>query len=256
MEMSKLFLWSGTRIALSITVVGASALAAGTADAWSSLPTFNAPGIPQASLPAFTNQNQNALNLEFGLIGGSVKSIDGYTAPAGDYVLAATTSNDGAFYTTINSFKTVESETFSMDAVFNSKGQFISGGETIYGCSPPGTSCSKSQITNLYSVSFNKFGVSTSTVGLGFETNYSTASGWAKQFQHQNESLYLYAAGMASLDNALASGKNIPKSFSLSGVNGLAAVPLPAAAWLFGPALFGMFGVMGRRSRSQAAISA
>jgi hypothetical protein len=245
MKMSRLCLWSGKRTALSIAFMGASALAAGTADAW------NAPGISEPSYPEFTNYGTNPVNVEFGLIGGSTHSIDGYTAPAGDYVLAATGTADGAFFYSANTLQTVNGESYSMDAVFNSKGQWLSGGVTIYGCAPPGQGCS--QTTNLYTASFDRFGIATSPVALGFETNVSTVTGWAKQFQHYDESLYLFAAGLAPLDNALASGKNIPKWFSLSGVGAITSVPLPAAAWLLGPALVGMFGVMGRRNRSQAA---
>jgi hypothetical protein len=236
--MRRLFL----RTALSIAVLGASALAAGTAEAW------NAPGISEPSYPAFTDSGGNALTLQFGQITSKVKSIDGYTAPVGDYVLAAFSTNDGAFFINSNSYQTIHDETYSMDAVFNSKGQWLSGGVTIYGCSPPGSSCSKT--TNLYTASFDKFGVATSPVGLGFETNVSTVTGWAKQFQKYDESLYLYAANMAPLDNALASGKNIPSSFSATGVSGFTTVPLPAAGWLFGSALIGIFGVMRRRSGS------
>jgi len=230
---------------LSIAFIGASALAAGTADAW------NAPGISEPSYPEFTDYGTNPLTLQFGLIGGSTKSIDGYTAPAGDYVLAAYSTDDGAFFWNANSFQTIHNESYSMDAVFNSKGQFISGGVTIFGCSPPGSSCSTT--TNLYSAKFSAFGVATSPVGLGFETNVSTVTGWASQFQHYNESLYLFAADMAPLDNALASGKNIPSWFSAKDIAAITSVPLPAAAWLLGPALFGMFGVMGRRSRTEVA---
>jgi hypothetical protein len=231
------------RTAVSIAVLGASALAAGTADAW------NAPGISQPSYPAFTDYGTNPLTLQFGLIGGSQKSIHGYTAPTGDYVLAAFSTDDGAFFSNSNSFKTINDESYSMDAVFNSKGQWLSGGVTIYGCSPPGSSCSKT--SNLYTATFDKFGIATSPVGLGFETNISTVSGWAKQFQSFDESLYLYAANMAPLDNALASGKNIPTYFTVNDVAGWTTVPLPAAGWLFGSALIGIFGVMRRRpSRS------
>jgi hypothetical protein len=243
--MTRLRLWSGKRTALSIALIGASALAAGTADAW------NAPGITEPSYPAFTDYGTNPLTLQFGLIGGSTKSIDGYTAPAGDYVLAAFSTDDGAFFINSTSFQTIHDEAYSMDAVFNSKGQFISGGVTIYGCSPPGSSCTKT--TNLYTASFDKFGVATSPVGLGFETNVSTVTGWAKQFQSFDESLYLFAADMAPLDNALASGKNIPTWFTTKDIAAITTVPLPSAGWLLGPALFGVFGVMGRRSGLQVA---
>jgi hypothetical protein len=168
-------------------------------------------------------------------------------------VLAAFSTDDGAFFTSSTSFKTIHDEAYSMDAVFNSKGQWLSGGVTIYGCSPPGSSCSTTSL--LYSASFDKFGVMTSPyTGLGFETKGSTVAGWAKQFQGGDESLYLYAANMATLDNALASGKNIPSYFTVNDVAAITTVPLPAAGWLFGSALIGIFGVTRRRSGSGAEL--
>jgi hypothetical protein len=240
-EMRRLFLLSGTRTALSIAVLGASALVASTAGA-TSVPTFNAPGIPVAGFPDFLNSNN--INLNF------------FKDPArhsSDYILTAYGSA-GVFNASSTSSSNVNNEIFAMYADFDSSGHFLSGGETIFGCQPPGTSCNFNKIQNLYTVSFDKYGVSTSTVGLGFDTLFSSASGWAKQFQHSNESLYLYSAAMASLDNNLKAG-------TLSGYNNhgfsatvseLTTVPLPAAAWLFGPAFAALFGVMRRRSRSES----
>ena len=241
--MHRSFHLTGTRAALSIAVLGTSALvAAGTADA-STLPTFNAPGIPQDGFPDFVNSND--VNLVFGRIGGNTHQIDGWSAPTGDYVLAAAGSF-GVFNYSPTSSVSVKNEIFSMYAEFNSKGQFISGGETIYGCQPPGTSCSLFGSKKLYSVSFDKYAVSTTTVGLGFDTVSSTASGWAKQFQTQNESLYLYSSALGSLDNALATGKNLP-NFFLARVSEITTVPIPAAGWLFGPAFVAIFGGLRRR---------
>jgi hypothetical protein len=246
--MSRLFLLSGTKTAMSIAVLGASALAASTAGA-TSVPSFNAPGIPAPGYPDF--QNSNNVTLAFGQIGGRTKSVDGYSAPSGDYILAAA-GTGGIFNYSPTKSAGITNEIFAMYAEFNSKGQFLSGGETIYGCLP-GTSCKFNQIQNLYTASFNSYGVSTSTVGLGFETVYSSASGWAKQFQTVNESLYLYAASMKNLDAALASGKNL-SSFNgfTTTVSAFATVPLPAAGWLFGPAFAAIFGVMRRRRLGSA----
>ena len=242
--MRRLFLLSGSKTALSIAVLGASALVASNADA-TTLPTFNAPGISAPGYPDFLNSGN--VTLAFGQIGGRNRSVMGYSAPSGDYVLAAI-GTSGVFNSSSSSSVGVNNEIFAMYAEFNSSGQFLSGGETIYGCQPPGTSCKFNQIQNLYTVSFDKYAVSTSTVGLGFDTVLSTASGWAKQFQTTNESLYLYAAAMASLDNALKTGKGLSSfnGFSTT-VSELTTVPLPAAGWLFGPAFAAIFGVMRRR---------
>ena len=99
-------------------------------------------------------------------------------------------------------------------------------------------------------MSFDKYAVSTSTVGLGFDTVLSTASGWAKQFQSSNESLYLYSAALATLDNNLKTGNlsGYNKNVFSATVSELTTVPIPAAGWLFGPAFAAMFGVMRRRS--------
>jgi hypothetical protein len=237
--MHRLFLRSGKRTALSIAVLGASALIAGTAGA-TTLPTFNAPGIPVPGFPDFLNTNNISLNFFKDPLKNS-----------SDYILTATGSA-GVFNSSSTKSSSITNEIFAMFADFDSHGHFLSGGETIFGCSPPGTSCKANQIQNLYTVAFDKYGVSTSTVGLGFDTVFSTASGWAKQFQTSNESLYLYSAAMASLDNNLKAGtlSGYNKNGFRATVSELTTVPLPAAAWLFGPAFAGLFGVMRRRSRS------
>jgi hypothetical protein len=251
-EMRRLFLLSGKRTALSIAVLGASALIAGTAGA-TSLPTFNAPGIPAPGYPDFLNSNN--VTLVFEQITKKNSSVMGHSAPMGDYILAAA-GTSGVFNFNSSASSNVNNEIFAMYAEFNSSGQFLSGGETIYGCQPPGTSCKFSQIQNLYTVSFDKYAASTSTIGLGFDTVYSTASGWAKQYESGNESLYLYAASMKGLDTALTQGggKSLASfnGFSTT-VSELTTVPLPAAGWLFGPAFAAMFGVM-RRRRSDSAV--
>jgi hypothetical protein len=235
-EMHRSFLPTGTRTLLSLAVLGASALVAGNAGAAVLPPTFNAPGIPVAGFPDFTNNNNVSL----------VFSKVDHTS---DYALVAY-GTAGAFNMTSTKSYGVNNEVFAMYATFNSSGKFLSGGETFFGNIPGLTSNS---FQNLYTVSFDKYAVSTSpTVGLGFDTVVSTASGWAKQFQTQNESLYLYSASMASLDNALKSGHGLPSYFSAT-VSSFATVPLPAAAWLFGPALAGLFGSL-RRRRSDSAV--
>jgi hypothetical protein len=240
--MHRSFELTATLAALSIATLGASAFLAGTAGA-TTLPTFNAPGIPKDGYPDFMNNND--IGLVFGKIGGNVHEIGGWSAPSGDYVLAAA-GTYGVFNYSSTSGVAVNDELFGMYAEFNSKGQFLSGGETIYGCQPPGTSCSIFNAKNLYTVSFDKYAVSTSTVGLGFDTVSSTASGWAKQFQKQNESLYLYSSALASLDNALASGKNLPSFFSAT-VSEITTVPIPAAGWLLGCACAALFSGLRRR---------
>jgi hypothetical protein len=127
---------------------------------------------------------------------------------------------------------------------FNSKGQFISGGETIFGNIPGLTS---NGFQNLYSVAFDKYAVSTPTVRLGFESVLSTASGFTSKYQNTDESLYLYSSALGSLDNALASGKNLPSFFTAS-VSEFTTVPLPVAGWLLGAGLLGLIAI-GRARR-------
>jgi hypothetical protein len=252
--MRRSFYQSGARALMSVAALGATGtLLASTASAAVTPPVFNAPGIPQAGFPDFTNSNN--VYLVFGQINSKTKSVGGYSPASGDYVLAAAASG-GVFNLNSTTQSTIDNDIFAMYAEFNSKGQFISGGETIFGCSPPGSSCSLTKIQNLYTVSFDKYAVSTSTVGLGFDTVASTASGWAAQYQKTNESLYLYSSALASLDSALASGKNIPTSFTAT-VSEFTTVPLPGAAWLLGPGLAGLVAI-GRRRRgsTSGAVSA
>jgi hypothetical protein len=246
-EMRRSFYQSGARALFSVAALGATGtLLAGVANASVTPPVFNAPGIPQAGFPDFSNSNN--VYLVFGQIGGITKSIGGYTAPSGDYILAAA-GTGGVFNANSKTQYGIDNDVFAMYAEFNSKGQFLSGGETIFGCSPPGSSCSLFKIQNLYTVSFDKYAVSTSTVGLGFDTVASTASGWAAQFQKTNESLYLYSSALASLDNALKAGKGIPSIFTAT-VSEFTTVPLPGVAWLLGPGLAGLFAVARRRRGS------
>jgi hypothetical protein len=244
-EMRRSFYQSGAKAVLSVAALGAAGtLLAGAANAAVTPPVFNAPGIPQAGFPDFNNNNN--VYLVFGQIGGKTKSIDGYGAPSGDYVLAAAAVGGGVFNANSTAQYGINNDIFAMYATFNSKGQFISGGETIFGNIPGLTS---NNFQNLYTVSFDKYAVSTSTVGLGFDTVASTASGWASQFQKSNESLYLYSSALASLDNALKAGTGIPSSFTAT-VSEFTTVPVPGVAWLLGPGLAGLFAVARRRRGS------
>jgi hypothetical protein len=243
--MRRSFYQSGARAVLSVAALGAAGtLLASAANAAVTPPVFNAPGIQQAGFPDFSNSNN--VYLAFGQIGGRTKSIDGYSAASGDYVLAAAAVGGGVFNLNSTTQYGIKNDIFAMYATFNSKGQFISGGETIFGNIPGLTSNS---FQNLYTVSFDKYAVSTSTVGLGFETVASTASGFASKYQDTDESLYLYSSALASLDNALKAGKGIPSSFTAT-VSEFTTVPLPGAVWLLGPALAGLFASARRRRGS------
>jgi hypothetical protein len=244
--MNRSFRSPAARAALTIAALGAGGLLAGTAGAQTAIVQFNAPGIPQAGFPDFVNLNN--VNVVFGQINAFQTSIGGHTAPFGDYVLSATATT-GYFNYSSSAAAGINNSSFALSAVFNSSGKFVSGSETING-SVPGTT-GASQL--LYSASFDKFGVSTSTPGLGFETVASSVSGWAKQFQNFNESAYLFAAAsLNTLDSALASGRNLPSYFTAT-VSEITTVPLPASAWLFGPAFAALFGIMRRRNTAGAA---
>jgi hypothetical protein len=208
---------------LSVAALGAAGtLLASAANAAVTPPIF---GIPQAGFPDFTNSNNVSLaflKVPFG----------------GDYLLAASGSA-GAFNLTSTRSYSGNDELFAMYAGFNSKGQFISGGETIFGSIPGLTS---NRFQNLYSVAFDKYAVSTPTVGLGSESVLPTASGFASKYQNTDESLYLYSSALASLDRALASGKNLPSFFTAS-VSEFTRVPLPVAGWLLGAGLLGLIAI-------------
>jgi hypothetical protein len=216
-------------VLLSVAALGAAGtLLASAANAAVTPPLFNVPGIPQAGFPDFTNSSNASLvflKVPFG----------------GDYLLAAS-GGAGAFNLASTRSYSVNDELFAMYAEFNSKGQFISGGETIFG-NIPGLTGNRFQ--NLYSVAFDKYAVA--TVGLGFESVLSTASGFASKYQNTDESLYLYSRALGSLDSALASGKNLPSFFSAS-VSEFTTVPLPAAGWLLGTGLLGLIAI-GRARR-------
>jgi hypothetical protein len=224
--MPRSILKSGAAL-LSVAALGAAGtLVARTANASVTPPVFGVSGIPQAGFPDFSNSNNVSLaflRVPFG----------------GDYLPAA--GGAGAFNLTSTRSYSVNDELLAMYAEFNSKGQFISGDETIFGNIPDLTS---NRFQNLYSVAFDKYAVSTSTVGLGFESVLSTASG----YQNTDESLYLYSSALGSLDNAFASGKNLPSFFTAS-VSEFTTVPLPVAGWLLGAGLLGLIAI-GRPRRS------
>ncbi len=232
--MRRSILQSGAALLSVASLAAAGTLVARTTDAAVTPPVFDAPGIPQAGFPDFSNSNNVSLvflKVPFG----------------GDYLLAASGSAGTFNLTSARSYR-VNDELFAMYAEFNSKGQFISGGETISGTIPGLTS---NRFQNLYSVAFDKYALSTPTVGLGFESVLSTASGFASRYQNTDDSLYLYSSALGSLDNALASGKNLPNFFTAS-VSEFTTVPLPAAAWLLGAGLLGLiFVARPRRSEPE-----
>jgi hypothetical protein len=226
---------STARVFFSVAVLGTGALLASGANAAVTPPIFNAPGIPPAGFPDFTN---NGAFLVFSKIDHT-----------NDYVLAAA-GTAGAFNLTPTQSYGVKNEVFAMYATFDSSGHFLFGGETIFGSIPGATS---NRFQNLYTVSFDKYAISTSTIGLGFDTVASTASGWASKYQTSNESLYLYSAALASLDNALKSGHHLPEFFTAR-VSQFTTVPLPAAIWLLGSALAGLFAGARRRHSSSSEV--
>ena len=246
--MYRSFFKPAAKAALSIAALGASVLIAGNATAQTTVPSFNAPGIPQAGFPDFVNLNN--VNLQFGQINFFQQSIGGYSAGFGDYVLSASASTT-YFNLSSTAAYGVSNGSFTAHAVFSPWGQFISGSETITGSIP---TLGVAQQT-LYSASFGAFGVSTSNTALGFQTLYSTASGWAKKYESSNESMYLFSSTQGSLDNALKSGFFLPDYFSTTSSE-ITTVPLPAAAWLFGPALAALFGVARRRRSSSELLAA
>jgi hypothetical protein len=209
---------------LSVAALGAAGtLLASAANAAVTPPVFD---TSQAGFPDFANSDNGSLvflKVPFG----------------GEYLLAASGSAAGAFNLTSTRSYGVNDELFAMYAEFNSKGQFISGGETIFGNTPGLTS---NRLQNLYSAAYDKYAVSTPTVGLGVESVDSTASGFASKYQNTDESLYLYASALSSLDSALASGKNLP-SFFTAGVSEFTTVPLPVAGWLLGAGLLGLIAI-------------
>jgi hypothetical protein len=211
---------SGAALLSVAALAAAGTLLASAANAAVIAPVFNA---PQAGFPDFANGNVSLsfLKVPFG----------------GDYPPAAS-GIAGAFNLTSTGSYSVNDE-LAMHAEFNSKGQFISGGETIFGNIPGLTS---NRFQNLYSVAFDKYAVSTPTVGLGFESVLSTASGFASKYQNTDESLYLYSSALSSRDSALASGKNLPSSFT-AGVSEFTMVPLPVAGWLLGAGLLGLIAI-------------
>lgn len=212
--------------AKALLLVGVGTFVASTASAFTP-PTFNAPGILPAGIPDFTN---SATNLFFGF---------------GSYVLTAT-GTGGTFNLNPTQSYSVSNESFTLTADFNSKGQLTGGTESIWGSISGLTS---NTYQNLYTASLAAYGVSTSTIGLGFET--TGATGWASKFQTGPESVYLYSPSMASFDSALKSGS--PPVFYFGSASALTTVPLPAAGWLLGPALAGLLAA-GRRRRSSSEV--
>jgi hypothetical protein len=165
----------------------------------------------------------------------------GGTLPAGAAAAAVTPSvfNEPGIPQTGFGSDSVNAELLAMYAEFNGRGQFISGDESISGNIPGSTS---DRLQNLYSVAFDKYAISTPTVGSGFESVLSRASGLSSEYQNTDESLYLYSSARDSFDSALASGKNLP-SFFTTAVSEFTRVPLPAAAWLLGAGLLGLIAV-------------
>ena len=139
---------------------------------------------------------------------------------------------------------------YHLQASFNSAGGLTGGSVAITGSIPgyniPGTAAPSS--ANLYTANLLAYGVDTvadsTPMALGFKTG--NAGGWAAQFQggHQ-ESIYLYDFNVAALASSFTSPKFVGATFAKA--SALTTVPLPAAVWLFGPALGLLSGFRRRR---------
>lgn len=196
----------------------------GTVQAMSAVPDWNMAGIPHAGLPYFRDAVKVTL------------ARDG-----SDWKLTATEiSGTQLFQKDSAHAYALSNASFMLTANFDSSLDFTGGNMEIKGKIP---GLGVNSLTSLWKASLSGFGVDTnpfdgSPIALGFKT--SGESGWATQFSHGSpESVYLFDPQLATLALNLFN----PREGSVSvNASALTTVPLPAAAWLLGSGLIGLFG--------------
>jgi hypothetical protein len=215
-----------------------------------------APGtIGSVPAPGFPDFN-NGANLTFSKLS------------SGAFKLTATTNNSSPFtFNTdpshswnVTGSSSSSKGSFSLTANFNSSLGFLNGTVDIKGRIPtyngPGTIGSvKTTVQNLYHANLTGFGIDTSPIGLGFSTNAATDTGWASQFSPNgtSESVWFYSSNIwqTILANVAIRSHDKTWSISLNNVQAVTTVPVPAAVWLMGSALLGLF----RLRKSEALVA-
>jgi hypothetical protein len=189
-------------------------VAAGTAQAYT-VPPFSAPGINNPGYPDFTFGV-----LQANLWDAQFENVGSKNSPVWELTINSGAQNVGVFNFQSGAY-TVGSETISLTAYFNNKGQLITSDPNAlkitgslypsgclpttaspntptacgYGSRPTGVTWASVKNQTLWSASLTSFGVNTANDALGFNT--SNFGGWADQSQFTggstSESLWLYA---------------------------------------------------------------
>jgi len=172
----------------------------------------------------------------------------------GTYQLKSTQSGSNFTFNTDNSAAhswAVSNGTFKLTANFTGSLAFNSSGSSvdIFGKIPayagPGNAGTvKTTPQNLLHANLTGFGFDILPVGLGFTTAKSGLTGWARQFQSGNESVWFYSSNIWQTilhDIALNANKKT-WTISMDNLQAVTTVPIPAAVWLFGSALVALFG--------------
>ncbi len=269
-----------TSIAVS-SVLAACLLWAGGAARADTVPNFGGPGVASPGYPDFLGANAQA-KLTENRDGSFTLSVIGSPACGSPRAFGgcggATLNFPGAAYF-------VGNESMSITANFSAKGVFTSGTYTLIGSlpawsnpstgtAPAGFSWGAQGVETLLTANLTGDTVDAAGEALGF-TEVITG-GWADQAQFTSggpESVWLYSLlggqsihgddddqgnengngrfrrkGHSNWDRFLAdlqSGHLRPAN--LRGIGSVATTPLPAAVWLLGSGLVGLFGLARRR---------
>jgi hypothetical protein len=228
------------------------------------VPTFSAPGIPQAGYPDFAALNFSAS------VSGSANS--GYTL-----TISEDDPNIGVFNFKHGAYL-VSDETVQLVAHFDATGHLLTNqnnsieiegsvaawNHPSLGAAPSGYSWSgTTRDTLLFYADLTGVGVDSKHEALGFST--TDFYGWASQFANPNaaESLWLFSL-LGSVDNGTGAGKSWDAflteiknhtaltAASFSGIESVATVPLPATLLMLMSGLVGL----GFASRQRTRVTA
>jgi hypothetical protein len=196
----------------------------GAARAMSAVPDWNVAGIPDAGFAHF----QNGVKVTFAKNGSNWK------------LTAANNGGSQLFQTDPSHAYSLSKTSFVLTANFNSSLNFTGGNMELKGKIP---GLGVNSVISLWKTSLSGFGVDMnpfdgSPFALGFAT--SGHSGWASRYANGSpESVYLFAPNLATLAFKLFNHQGLSMSVNATA---LTTVPVPAAVWLLGSALIGLFG--------------